>query len=715
MSDDVSSLHDDISPHSRQLERESEMVRKGIERYRQTELQHAEAGQHGQTQVGRGILGRIMKAFIPVVEELQGEALKQLVSTGKDLHKWVVFLSIDAEYMAYITALSVFSFRKPPDVDDEDEDEDDSAIDEGVTGVFEPISFLMVAMDVGRQVIQERLSDVRRDERWQEHLLREAKEEEEKGEPLLAMEKLESVVDIGGHVLPKKEQRFINAEEARDQIKKLKKLGCASDPERQPKKPNTFDVTLKVDSCLSNSKSSLTKVKKKKRLDKIRESELSLLTLNLRSVGKDKKGFTSQQLAVVGGELVELLIQTCPDLFELIKKFESDKHGKKKKTSPKKANFVALKPLAAEKLMEEHARRELERPWRTAMVCSPAPWEYDTNKNDYIGGYLQVKLPLISHQQRRRHTTDLDNPISAQALNAINAIQSTSWRINQRLLEVVTKLLSHPEGSRLDLPVQLSVDEENWTHDRRTIQRTLEAADELRGEGKFWFPHFMDFRGRIYPYPQDLHPQLGDAPRALLEFADGKPLGANGRGYLASHIASLYSKEAGTSRDEQSHWVEKHTNEIRSLVKDPLKEIEFWRGAGDPWRFLAGCIEWDRLHEQGEQVFRSHMPILMDGTCNGLQHLAALTGDPQLAQSVNLTSGDRGDIYMDVANAVTEWLKAEVDPQKKETGRIVAPAWCDTRDNEALRAAHSIWRFSEGHRGSTDQGARGGATSSVFE
>jgi len=54
----------------------------------------------------------------------------------------------------------------------------------------------------------------------------------------------------------------------------------------------------------------------------------------------------------------------------------------------------------------------------------------------------------------------------------------------------------------------------------------------------------------------------------------------------------------------------------------------------------------------------SSIPVHQDGTCNGMQHYAALGGDVRGAKAVNLTSGDRpADIYTgvaDIANRVIE-------------------------------------------------------------
>jgi DNA-directed RNA polymerase len=55
----------------------------------------------------------------------------------------------------------------------------------------------------------------------------------------------------------------------------------------------------------------------------------------------------------------------------------------------------------------------------------------------------------------------------------------------------------------------------------------------------------------------------------------------------------------------------------------------------------------------------SSLPIRVDGTCNGIQHLSAMVRDEVGGHSVNLTPGDKPrDIYQDVADKVTAMLEA---------------------------------------------------------
>lgn len=57
-----------------------------------------------------------------------------------------------------------------------------------------------------------------------------------------------------------------------------------------------------------------------------------------------------------------------------------------------------------------------------------------------------------------------------------------------------------------------------------------------------------------------------------------------------------------------------------------------------PWQTLACCMEIHAAchHPGGPENFVSHFPIHQDGSCNGLQHYAALGRDESGAASVNL-------------------------------------------------------------------------------
>ena len=84
-----------------------------------------------------------------------------------------------------------------------------------------------------------------------------------------------------------------------------------------------------------------------------------------------------------------------------------------------------------------------------------------------------------------------------------------------------------------------------------------------------------------------------------------------------------------------------------------------WEDADNPFQFLAFCDEWKRYNETGDG-FISHIPVNVDGSCNGLQIYSLLLKDKVAGKLVNcLPSEIPQDIYQLVANEVIKTLKVK--------------------------------------------------------
>jgi DNA-directed RNA polymerase len=137
----------------------------------------------------------------------------------------------------------------------------------------------------------------------------------------------------------------------------------------------------------------------------------------------------------------------------------------------------------------------------------------------------------------------------------------------------------------------------------------------------------VDHRGRAYPVPPLMNPQSDHIGRALIEFGDGKPLGEHGAYWLAIHLANCYWKKKKVSFKKRLAWVQENEEEILDFAPHPLRMHRFWTEADQPWPFLAACLEWKRYKEEGPGMI-SHLPISMERSCNGYQHLSAMGLDP---------------------------------------------------------------------------------------
>lgn len=71
----------------------------------------------------------------------------------------------------------------------------------------------------------------------------------------------------------------------------------------------------------------------------------------------------------------------------------------------------------------------------------------------------------------------------------------------------------------------------------------LSIAQSFKNTTNLYFPHNLDFRGRVYPIPPHLNHMGADINRGLLEFAEGKALGKDGLFWLKVHVANKIGKD----------------------------------------------------------------------------------------------------------------------------------------------------------------------------
>jgi len=326
------------------------------------------------------------------------------------------------------------------------------------------------------------------------------------------------------------------------------------------------------------------------------------------------------------------------------------------------------------------------------------------------GGYWTpyVRSPRLvrfkAHQEtQKEYAADeydaIDMPI---VYDAIHLLQETSWRVNKRVLDVALKAWALDEGiGKLppieDLPLpdktpemieDLAAAKEarrakrehkrnpvvdaqvlDWKKRASPIYRanakrwsrmrsatvTIQAAQKYAEYERFYFPHMLDFRGRMYPIPNFLQPQGNDLARGLLTFADSLPITEDngGAGWLAIQLASMWGHDK-VSYDERIKWVEENEVMFRLIAEDPMVNME-WAKADKPWQALAACFEWVDFLNSG-WGFMSSLPVMVDGTCNGIQHLSAIMRDEVAGRYVNLVPSDRPqDIYKLVAVGNAGW------------------------------------------------------------
>jgi hypothetical protein len=207
--------------------------------------------------------------------------------------------------------------------------------------------------------------------------------------------------------------------------------------------------------------------------------------------------------------------------------------------------------------------------------------------------------------------------------------------------------------------------------DAPTLMRM--ASHRRLAQETFYLPVTMDFRGRIYYRPTWVTPQSGDLGKSLLcfpaevkhwaEWEQREPHNA-----LIMHLAGLYGGPDKVDKAPLSARVEWFAS---------------WNGdtskADKPLTLAAHMA----LINAGDS---DRIPIQLDGTCNGLQHLSALFRDEEGAKHVNLVKSsleDRpADIYGVVAERVGEVITHYMNREHQLHYAELPPAWV-TRFEEA--------------------------------
>ena len=342
---------------------------------------------------------------------------------------------------------------------------------------------------------------------------------------------------------------------------------------------------------------------------------------------------------------------------------------------------------AYKQLQELHNRCELMTPVFMPMILKPSPWT-----NPFDGGYVTQRLPIIK-SWHKAYLEELRSVQMPEVYAAINSIQETPWRVNTRVHGVMsemwdtgstmagipdqelTPLNPLPWGLPVDadketLKLHREKDPESWNlfkTERKAIHeanrrkqskrfaflRILNTAQRMSKYQEFWFPYQMDWRGRMYPVVGTFNPQGQDAAKGALEFAEGKPLGETGVMWLQIHLANCFGVDKVSYQDRMT-WTLLNEESILLCAKDPLAHT-FWMdadGGGKAWQFLAACFAYADYKEHGAD-YPCHLPVGLDGSCNGLQHLSALALDSFGATNTNLVDAEKpSDIYRTVADAV---------------------------------------------------------------
>jgi DNA-directed RNA polymerase len=308
------------------------------------------------------------------------------------------------------------------------------------------------------------------------------------------------------------------------------------------------------------------------------------------------------------------------------------------------------------------------------MLCEPNDWT-----EGFKGGYLTNDLRKLTKLIRTRIPRRCSLLQDSKALVMLNLLQKVPYRINDRILELANFCMEHriTVGKfRADEPTPPPPKPEPWEtaseEDKTSYRkmrteiedqnsflaqrnyRTTEAlyvANKYKGD-TFWIPWSFDFRGRVYPIPSSLSPQGTDFDKSLVYFEEE---GGVNEWWLAFQVATTYGLDKAPM-EERIEWVNKNHEFLIRIASDPEGTISEWSKVEEPWCFIASVLEYYQCVITKTKK-TSGLPVSVDATCSGLQHLSALALDRTAAEMVNVVPTDKpSDGYRIVAEKAKEIL-----------------------------------------------------------
>lgn len=348
----------------------------------------------------------------------------------------------------------------------------------------------------------------------------------------------------------------------------------------------------------------------------------------------------------------------------------------------KSIGYLSLTDACLNLIDDGHYRREAMRPRYVPMIAPPVRWEKDR------GGYYVTKTPLVARTcQERAELIEASEDKMQTFFAGVDALNRVPVQINPYILDV-QKRLYRSGGGIGNLPLlqdpplppytglETEAQEKAIRAERAEVYKRIRGlkgermlvsmlhtlADEMVGHEAIYQVHQADFRGRCYPVQPVINHQSSDLARSLFRFARRVPVLDTGRRWMRVTMADLWGIK-GVSHNQASQIVESSLAEIQSWAHDPERNDGWTRKYdGSPNKkkaFQALAM----AHALSDDDAAAHIPIQQDGTCNGMQHYAAMGRDEVGARAVNLLPSDPdkqpNSVYMDVAEAVRPMIERD--------------------------------------------------------
>lgn len=275
-------------------------------------------------------------------------------------------------------------------------------------------------------------------------------------------------------------------------------------------------------------------------------------------------------------------------------------------------------------------------------------------------------------------TSNLNFEEDSKALKSINYLQQVGWIYNLNMVKLLKNLTQQDSSDTKTKYKSLT--------EKIKIEKAIMHINLLKNQSKkvFYYPWFFDYRGRVYCSTIELNPQGDDLSRSLLMFSSSQKV--NNEKILYDYFRARLKIKIEVSNELLEKSILKFNDFLHLAISDKkneshssleLKFSEFLAEVGvietstnvflkERFTILALVLEFQHYWDTNGEW---RIPIRLDATCNGQQHMSVILKDRKIAELTKvLESSQQLDFYQYVAQEVRQKISesGEIDLTVKE-------------------------------------------------
>ena len=231
-----------------------------------------------------------------------------------------------------------------------------------------------------------------------------------------------------------------------------------------------------------------------------------------------------------------------------------------------------------------------------------------------------IKYPTLSVTTKFEVRRGRNNTANKATVKVVADIAKQEWVVDSFIYDLLVQVPPSNQG----------------VSEALAFKRTMASA-ELYLHESFFFPQFLDSRGRVYNNTTaGFSPQGADHEKALVVPDHKEVLTKDGFDALVE-AALGYSEINWTPEDMAEH------------ARNPIGMQNVWLDADSPYCYIACANKIRQYLDDPMTKIAAYIPL--DGRCSGLQHWSALLKTPSIVKHIGMHEEEaERDIYERVAD-----------------------------------------------------------------